>query len=211
MVERISHTSNIYRVFSVILFLLSLPFYCIGYEQYFEILTTDYFVNTTIISLNEAQFDKHNSTFKCKYLLFDLCLANKYVCAKYKSKKYPIGMNVRMFYHNGYCRTQQYIDDCICIGNLLLGSSFLIYIVSKYMCISNTESYHDYCKKTYYQNKYIKLFGQMQNIDCPICLNNIINNPVTLKCGHIYHEECLIELINKKNKCSVCNKYFMTF
>ena len=50
-------------------------------------------------------------------------------------------------------------------------------------------------------------------IKCIICLDDIYNNNITLKCNHDFHLDCLNQWINYNNKkyykCPVCNKKYL--
>jgi E3 ubiquitin-protein ligase RNF115/126 len=39
---------------------------------------------------------------------------------------------------------------------------------------------------------------------CIICTIIFNNNYVTLPCGHIFHSECILQWISKKQTCPVC-------
>ena len=41
---------------------------------------------------------------------------------------------------------------------------------------------------------------------CPICLEAIIKDKVTTKCGHIYHKDCILKSININKKCPYCRQ-----
>ena len=45
-------------------------------------------------------------------------------------------------------------------------------------------------------------------MECVICLENIDRESVVaLKCGHVYHVDCIISLIKKRNrKCPKCRE-----
>lgn len=44
--------------------------------------------------------------------------------------------------------------------------------------------------------------------ECPLCLNNVIDEKIILKCGHVYCEQCLSDFIsnngNNNTKCCIC-------
>ena len=44
------------------------------------------------------------------------------------------------------------------------------------------------------------------NNDCCICMEELGDNYITLKCSHSYHIECIIKLLNYKNNCCLCRK-----
>ena len=41
---------------------------------------------------------------------------------------------------------------------------------------------------------------------CPICQENLIIDNVSTSCGHIFHRNCLMEWLHKKNECPVCRQ-----
>jgi hypothetical protein len=47
---------------------------------------------------------------------------------------------------------------------------------------------------------------QMQNDDCPICLEKIPRNKVTTACGHSFHLECLNTHKKYKKTCPLCRQ-----
>ena len=48
------------------------------------------------------------------------------------------------------------------------------------------------------------------NFDCPVCLD-IINEPVSLPCGHNFCSDCLQEMTSYcKGKCPVCRRDFLS-
>jgi len=57
-------------------------------------------------------------------------------------------------------------------------------------------------KDIYYYKSYKKL-----DDECIICLNYInINDEVALlKCGHVYHKQCIHNWFKKKEVCPLCN------
>lgn len=43
------------------------------------------------------------------------------------------------------------------------------------------------------------------NIICPICLESLLNLPViTLKCGHMFCQNCIDKAIRPRKKCAIC-------
>jgi len=60
------------------------------------------------------------------------------------------------------------------------------------------------------------------NSDCTICRYNINNDSIyakekgirskinTGKCGHIFHEECILQWLQNNNKCPICMKIFIS-
>jgi hypothetical protein len=56
-----------------------------------------------------------------------------------------------------------------------------------------------YCKKNEKTNK-------IENPNCCICLSDISNgeDTVLLPCGHLFHDPCVLEWLNKNNTCPIC-------
>ena len=50
-----------------------------------------------------------------------------------------------------------------------------------------------------HENKYL-------DDNCCICIEELKNNYITLKCNHSYHIECIIQLLHFTNNCSLCRK-----
>ena len=48
------------------------------------------------------------------------------------------------------------------------------------------------------QLKNIKLLKEI----CSICLNR--NLTIELQCGHVYHNKCIVECLNRKQQCPLC-------
>ena len=51
------------------------------------------------------------------------------------------------------------------------------------------------------------IYEKIKNKDCPICLDNFIENKNIIKteCKHFFHEFCIYEWVyNKNNSCPVC-------
>ena len=46
------------------------------------------------------------------------------------------------------------------------------------------------------------------NKECSICLEDIIEDTVHLKCNHIFHKECLKEWFKIKTTCPICRKEY---
>ena len=40
--------------------------------------------------------------------------------------------------------------------------------------------------------------------NCTICLENLTDNIIKLKCSHLYHKECIKNWIKKKPNCPMC-------
>lgn len=56
-----------------------------------------------------------------------------------------------------------------------------------------------------YTMQYIKLFLQTKRMEvqtCSICLENVSNVP--LKCGHVFHDKCVLEWFKTNNTCPNC-------
>jgi hypothetical protein len=62
-------------------------------------------------------------------------------------------------------------------------------------------------KKFIIINNNDNIYKKLKNQDCPICLNNFIENKNIIKteCEHFFHKFCIYEWIyNKHNSCPVC-------
>lgn len=62
-----------------------------------------------------------------------------------------------------------------------------------------------------YSIHYIKLLlltRKMEVHNCSICLENVTNVP--LKCGHAFHDECVLEWFKINNTCPNCRCVIMT-
>tara|TARA_B100000424_G_scaffold135455_1_gene102783 strand:+ start:2393 stop:2626 length:234 start_codon:yes stop_codon:yes gene_type:complete len=46
----------------------------------------------------------------------------------------------------------------------------------------------------------------IQEKDCPICLNPL-NTSVYLPCGHSFHDDCILDWIEKKKTCPTCRMH----
>lgn len=45
------------------------------------------------------------------------------------------------------------------------------------------------------------------SMECPICMESLIDRPViTLKCGHMFCQDCIDSGIKTRKKCAICNK-----
>ena len=52
----------------------------------------------------------------------------------------------------------------------------------------------------------------MENNCCPICLNQIAEEKISiLSCGHQTCEDCIVKFIEFNNKCPICNKTFLSY
>ena len=69
-------------------------------------------------------------------------------------------------------------------------------------CKSVIDKNKIFCEKHLYINRYY-----IEIKDCCICYENIDKtNEIPLECGHIFHKNCLIKIINKE--CPLCKKEF---
>ena len=48
-----------------------------------------------------------------------------------------------------------------------------------------------------------------EEIICNICLEQLEDNVVKLKCGHSYHYNCILIWFEKKKSCPTCNESFI--
>lgn len=56
----------------------------------------------------------------------------------------------------------------------------------------------------FFKNKSEK-YREDTQIDCPICLEKIINGKMTL-CNHIYCSDCIMRWLSRSLKCPMCNQ-----
>ena len=93
---------------------------------------------------------------------------------------------------------------------------------------------NDYLKYLKYKKKYLELktqiggcygspnrnfedhnFNDNDNVcktkNCSICLETLDNDLVKTTCGHIYHNNCLIDWYKKKQTCPLCNEELLFY
>lgn len=65
--------------------------------------------------------------------------------------------------------------------------------------------------KKIWQSKFNERHVLYDSIECCICLNYINeNNNTVLKCGHKFHFDCILNVLNSKNACPICRKQIIT-
>ena len=65
--------------------------------------------------------------------------------------------------------------------------------------------------KKIWQSKFNERHVLYDCIECCICLNYINeNNNTVLKCGHKFHFDCILHVLNSKNACPICRKEIIT-
>ena len=57
-------------------------------------------------------------------------------------------------------------------------------------------------------DEYIILNKDFENNECIICLENMIKGERVkiLECGHMYHNDCIMEWFKHKRECPLCSK-----
>ena len=82
------------------------------------------------------------------------------------------------------------------------------YFIVNYVCINVKKLYHKIV-----MNILIKEIDKDEIVDkinnmCSICLEEYIDDRKLnkLKCGHIYHKECIMKWIKNNNECPLCRK-----
>ena len=125
--------------------------------------------------------------------------------------------NYRKQYKNYNLNIQSLIINCSAINNIINSIYYensyskLDEIYNRFNTITN--NYYEsieILEKTTPNNNIIEFETVVldnNNTECIICKDNMNNNnnPVKLvKCGHIYHKECLLHWLKRKNECPIC-------
>lgn len=202
---------------SIIFFIIGLPMFCMGYFNNLPQYNIANYVKVqgTFTTPYSASFYYQDNLLSCRYLTeFDSSCLSKYTCRKYREFYYPIGSNATLLYlpSSGYCRTTKFTSNLAIAGIIFLG---LCILSCAGMCISfryfpNDKTNYALLKshKNKYVNKYVKLFGYLEE-KCPICddIYTDENHIAALKnCGHCFHEKCIEMVLNKNNICPMCRE-----
>ena len=52
------------------------------------------------------------------------------------------------------------------------------------------------------------LNGPCNSYECTICASELFDDhsPISLRCGHVFGKDCILDWLKKKNKCPACNQ-----
>ena len=194
-----------------IFFIIGLPTFCMGYNDFTGINLNRYIkVNGKIDNIYHAIFTYNNVEQDCKFLIAEPCGVTDNACDNYGKLNYPIGSNITLYYdtQTAYCRTERFVNNLFIVGTVFLSLSLILWCYKIYLIMYYNITEEDFNNSPILVNelkkkerKYI-LIKNYQNNDCTICLANMNSNDVAvLNCGHCFHENCIKEQIKHNKDC----------
>lgn len=72
--------------------------------------------------------------------------------------------------------------------------------------ITNKRKFTDYLKYLEINYETCNDTIILSNNDCSICLNEMIEDTMILRCGHMFHNKCIVDCKKNKNECPICRQ-----